>query len=104
MSKTESVMREALADMFDLLSYKVRHGVMTTEDVRTVLSIIEAGNSVKATVKDLAGFYNQSEDNVRHVIHRNIMPAPERKVFYDFCAFRRFIPRKWQKVRSLPTD
>ena len=40
MKKTESVIREALADMFDILSFKVRSGAMNEEDVRTILSII----------------------------------------------------------------
>ena len=104
MKKSDSAVREALADMFDLLSYKVRNGVMTTDDVRAIMSVIEGGNHIKATVKDLAGFYHQSEDNVRHIIHRNFMPSPERKVFFDFNAFRQFVPDKWHHRHSLPAD
>ena len=102
--KTESVVRDALAEMLDLLSYKVRNGSMTTDDVKAILSVIESGNHIKATVKELAGFYHQSEDNVRHVIHRNFMPSPERKVFFDFNAFRQFVPEKWNQRHSLPAD
>ena len=104
MMKRESVIREALADMFDLLSYKVRHGAMTEDDVRAIISVIQSDGGVKATVKDLAGFYGQSEDNVRHIIHRHLMPAPERKVYYDFKAFRDSVPEKWHHHHSLPAD
>lgn len=104
MKASESVIREALADMFSLLSYKVRNGSMTEDDVRTILSVIRCGGGIKATVKDLAAFYGQSEDNVRHVIHRNFMPAPERRVYFDFTAFRQSVPEKWHHRHYLPAD
>ena len=104
MMKRESVIREALADMFDLLSYKVRNGAMTEDDVRAIISVIQSDGGVKATVKDLAGFYGQSEDNVRHVIHRGFMPKPERRVYFDFKAFRELVPEKWHHRHSLPAD
>ena len=104
MKKTEKAIREALADMLDILAYKSRNGVMTEDDVRAVLGIIRAGGGIRATVKDLAGFYGQSEDNIRHVAHRNLLPQPTRRVYYDFDAFRRVIPPKWHSHASLPAD
>lgn len=104
MKKSESIIREALADMSDILSYKARNGAMSEDDVRSVMSILRYGGGVKVTVKDLAGFYGQSEDNVRHIIHRNIMPAPERRVYYDFKTFRDRVPEKWHSHGSLPAD
>ena len=104
MKTSEDVIREALADMFDLLSYKVRNGAMSADDVRAVLSVIKAGGGIKATIKDLSLFYGQSEDNIRHVIHRNFMPSPERRVYFDFTAFRHIVPEKWHHRHSLPAD
>lgn len=103
-SKTDKAVREALGDFLGILEYKVRHGVINIDDVRTILSTIEASGGVRATVKDLAGYYNQSEDNIRHVIHRNLMPSPKRMVYYDFAAFRERIPPRWTIRSSLPTD
>ena len=88
-------MKEALADMLGMLEYKVRHDAMTAEDMRAVLDILESGGGIRATVQDLAGYYGQSEANIRHVLHRNLMPAPVRRVYYDFGAFRDAVPRRW---------
>ena len=104
MRNQEKVIRETLAEMFDLLSYKVRNGAMSEDDVRAILSVIYSGGGIKATVKDLAAFYGQSEDNVRHVIHRGFMPKPERRVYFDFKAFRELVPEKWHHRHSLPAD
>lgn len=104
MKRVENVIREALADMFDVLSYKVRNGVMTEQDVRVISSVIREAGGVKATVKDLASFYGQSEDNVRHVISRHFMPSPERRVYFDFDSFRQFVPEKWHERHPLPAD
>lgn len=101
---TETAVREALGDFLGILEYKVRHGVINVDDIRTILEAIEASGGVRATVKDLAGYYRQSEDNVRHVIHRNILPAPRRMVYYDFGAFRERVPDKWTKRASFPAD
>ena len=103
-ARTERAIKEALADMLDLLSYKVRNGVMSSSDIQAILDLILLGGGVRVTAKDLAGFYHQSEDNVRHVIHRSLMPAPERRVYYDFGAFREAIPEKWRNHASLPAD
>ena len=89
--------REALADFLELLSNKARTGQMTDEDVDIITRAIREGGGIRATVKDLAGYYGQSEDNIRHVIHRSILPPPERRVYYDFSAIRRRIPSRWTK-------
>lgn len=104
MRRSENVIREALAEMFDAIAFKVRNGAMTTDDVKAILSVIAEGSHIKATVKELAEFYHQSEDNVRHVVHRNFMPKPERRVYYDFKAFRQLVPEKWHDRHSLPAD
>lgn len=102
--RTDSVMREALGDFFGILEYKARHGVMSIDDVRAMFEAITSSGGIKATVKEIAGYYHQSEDNVRHVIHRNIMPEPKRMVYYDFGAFRDKVPPRWTNRGSLPAD
>ena len=103
--KTEKVMREALADMFSLLAYKVENGAMTADDVEAVLHALEAGGGIKATIRDLAGFYGRKEVDVRNVIHRHYMPRPQRRTYYDFGVFRECVPKSWLKgMGSLPAD
>ena len=89
-------MREALADMLGILEYKVRNDSVSAEDVRAILSTLEGGGGVRATVSDIAGYYRRTEADVRNVIHRNLMPKPVRRVTYDFGAFRRVAPASWK--------
>ena len=103
-SKKEHIIREALADMFGMLEYKVRQGAMSFDDVSAIMSIIEANGGIKATVSDLAGFYHQSEDNVRHVLHRSYMPKPVRRVYHDMLSFARNVPPKWRETLSVRKD
>jgi len=105
MEKTEKIMRDALADMFTLLAYKVENGDMTTDDVKAVLTALEAGGGVKATIKDLAGYYGKKEVDVRNVIHRHYFPRPVRRSYYDFGVFRNAVPKSWSHgLHSLPAD
>lgn len=98
--KRENIIREALADMFGILEDKVRRGSMSFDDVNAIVSIIEANGGISATVSDLARFYSQSEDNVRHVLHRSYMPKPKRRVYYDMLSFTKNVPQKWRERAS----
>ena len=103
--KTEKVMREALSEMFGLLAYKVENGVMTADDVKAILTALEAGGGIKATISELAGFYGKKEVDVRNVIHRKYLPRPVRRTYYDFGVFREVVPKSWFKgMFSLPAD
>ncbi len=37
-SRTEKAVREALGDFLGILEYKVRHGAINVDDIRTILS------------------------------------------------------------------
>jgi hypothetical protein len=95
--KVDNSIREALADSLGLLAHKARTGQMTDEDVTIIARAIREGGGIHATIRDLAGYYGQSENNVRHVINRNLLPAPERRVYHDFAAFRKRVPSGWTK-------
>ena len=104
MVEREDIMRNALADMFGILEHKTRQGSLTVDDMKSILSALEAGGGVKATIRDLAGYYGKKEVDVRNVIHRNLMPKPMRRVYYDFGRFCRIVPKKWRKQPSLSED
>lgn len=99
----DNEIREALSDFLGILQYKVQNGALTAGDVRAIFEIILAGGGIQATVREIAGYYHQSEDNVRHIIHRNLFPAPTRRVYYDFSVFRRRVPTRWTK-KSTKSD
>ena len=98
----ESTLRDELADFLGMLAHKARTGQLTNDDANVLYRAIHDAGGIRATVKDLAGFYHQNEDNVRHVLHRNLLPAPERRVYYDFESFNKHVPDKWHlKIRHL---
>ena len=97
MEKLETTMRDALADFLGMLSHKARTGELNADDAATIYRAICDAGGIHATVRDLAGYYGQSENTVRHVINRNLLPAPERRVYHDFAAFRKRVPAGWTK-------
>ena len=98
----KDTVRDALADFLGILAHKARTGQMTDDDAKAIYRAICDAGGIKATVADMAGYYGQSEDNVRHIIHRNLLPAPERRVYYDFGAIRKKVPDKWtKKIKGL---
>lgn len=97
MMQDNNIIRDALADFLGILSQKARTGQLTDEDVSVMFRAIREGGGIYATVKDLASYYGQTENNVRHVINRNILPAPERRVYHDFSSFRKRVPASWTK-------
>ena len=103
MEKTNTL-RDALADFLGVLSHKARTGELTDDDTAVIYRAIRDAGGIRATVRDIAGYYGQSETNVRHVISRNLMPAPQRRVYYDFAAFRKAAPPRWTKKSGKPTE
>ena len=87
--RADNTIRDALADFLGMLAHKARTGQMTDDDVAVLSRAIHDAGGIRATVRDMAGYYGQSEDNIRHIIHRNLLPKPERRVYFDFGAFRR---------------
>ena len=93
----KDTLRDTLADYLGMLAHKARTGQLTDDDAEVLYRAIHDAGGIRATIKDMAGYYHQSEDNIRHVIHRNLLPAPKRRVYYDFGAVRKRIPDKWTK-------
>lgn len=102
--KDTSVVRDALADMFGLLEYKVRNNAMSSDDMRAILTALEEGGGVRATIHDIAMFYGKKDVDVRNVIHRSYLPKPVRRVTYDFGKFRQIMPKSWRSIHSPPAD
>ena len=99
-----NTIQDALADFLGMLAHKARTGQLTNDDAAILFRAIHDAGGIRATVKDMAGYFNQSEDNVRHLIHRNLLPAPERRVYYDFTAIQKKVPAKWKKRVSRSND
>ena len=103
-NKKEYIIRESFAEVLNFLAFKVRNGLMTMSDIDAITSILNHDVCILVTVKELAEYYGQSEDNVRHIIHRSVSKPPVRRVFYDFLAFQKVVPAKWRKKKSESDD
>lgn len=93
-------MKELVSNMLGYWKYQVDHDKCTPEELRRYADIGIKELSSLATAEDLAKYYNQSEANVRNVIHRNYAPAdkkPKRRTFYDFGWFTSVMPKSWLK-------
>ena len=95
--RSAAAIREALADTLGILEQKVRSGAISSDDVRAMLTAMESGGGVRATISDLAAYYHRSEADVRNVIHRHYLPKPVRRVTYDFATFRAVVPKRWRE-------
>lgn len=97
MERHDTTLRDALADFLGMLAHKARTGQLTDDDASVLYRAIHDAGGIRATVRDIAGYYGQTETNVRHVINRNLLPAPVRRVYYDFTALRKVVPARWTK-------
>lgn len=96
----EQTMREVLCDCLGLIEHKIKNGSVTISDIRTMVDTLVSSVGVDATIKEVAGFYNTSEVNVRSLIKRRIMRKPKRRVYYDFREICRNVPKSWHAKAS----
>lgn len=94
-SKLQGLGKKIVLEFLDYLSFKVRSDSLTMEEADSLARVFMENVSLTGTIDDLAGYYGQSRENVRVVIHRKLLGRPMRRVFYSFNAFRKVIPRKW---------
>lgn len=96
-NKKENIIRDSFAEMLNFLAFKVRNGSMTMSDIDAIIAVLNHDACILVTVKELAEYYGQSEDNIRHVIHRKVTKQPIRRVFYDFHSFQKAVPSQWHR-------
>lgn len=91
------MIKQILLDILDYLRYKVVNDKCTPDELRSITHTIIENLDIDATVSDIAEFYGQSENNVRNVCSRNFMPKPKRRVYYNFAAFNKILPKSWKR-------
>ena len=58
MTTKEKGLRDDLADFLGMLAHKARTGQLTAEDAAVLYRAIRDAGGIRATVKDLAGYYH----------------------------------------------
>ena len=97
----DNPIKRALLDVIDFARFKVDTNACTPEEMQSVFRMIEENTINKATTKDIADFYGQSNANVRNIVSRWGIKG-ESKRYYDFNKLQKFIPKSWRKLK--PTE
>ena len=99
-----NISKEILCEFLDFIRFKIANDRLTSEEAYSLVESILRSLPLRATVKELARFYGQSEHNVRCVINRKVSEKPQRRVYYSFSAFSKAVPDTWKKCRKDKSD
>lgn len=87
--------KEQLKELFQFAIYKLDNNLCTPEEIRSWGDAASQNIEIDASIKELADFFNVSEQNVRTTINRKLLDKPKRKVLYPFHKFLKVVPDKW---------
>jgi hypothetical protein len=93
-------MKEIILNILDYLRYQVANDKCTAEELRSFYEATAGNLDIDSTVRDMAEFYGQSDDNVKNVIKRHLVRKPKRKVLYNFLDILKFKPKSWKYGRQ----
>ena len=89
-------MRELLCECLEFIGKRIKDGTVTAGDVKAMAGTLMSCVGVKATISELAGWFGQSEVNVRSLIKRRVTGKPTRRVYYDFNEVSTKAPESWR--------
>ena len=89
--------KQNLKEIFQFGIYKLDHNLCTPEEINSWNEALMQNVEMDASIRELADFFNVSEQNVRTTIHRKLIAGPKRKVVYPFLEFLKIAPEKWRK-------
>lgn len=90
--------KEVLLEMLGYYYYKVYNDLCISEEMESVIRILDDNMAMHGTIDDFAKFYGKSKDAVNGIIKRKMIQKPRRNVvLYPFHVFRRLVPDSWRK-------
>lgn len=97
MKVTEDNLKKIIYNSLDFIHYQVENDKCTTKELWSLTEFILNRLNAMATVDEIAQFYEQSNNNVRNVLSRRLMPkdAKERVTRYRFGWFLKMMPSSW---------
>lgn len=93
------MVKKVLLDILDYLRYQVVNDKCTAEELRSITHVLIENIDIDASISDIAEFYGQKETNVRNVCSRNMLTKPKRRVYINFAAFMKIIPKSWTRKK-----
>lgn len=96
-------MRDVLCDCLGMIELKIKSGSVTIGDLKSILEALAASVGIKASAKEIAEYYGESEVNVRSLIKRRLISKPQRRVYYNFSELCKKVPKSWH-IKSCDKD
>lgn len=93
------MVKKVLLDILDYLRYQVVNDKCTAEELRSITHVLIENIDIDASISDIAEFYGQKETNVRNVCSRNMLTKPKQRVYINFAAFMKIIPKSWTRKK-----
>lgn len=94
------MIKQILIDILDYMRYQVVNDKCTPEELRSITHTIVENIDMDASISDIAEFYGQKETNVRNLCSRRLITKPKRRVYYNFAAFTKILPKSWLRKES----
>lgn len=94
------MVKKILLDILDYLRYQVDNDKCTVEELRSITHAIIENIDIDANIPDIAEFYGQKESNVRNLCSRRLTTKPKRRVYVNFAAFTKILPKSWTRKKS----
>ena len=94
------IMQKILLEFIDYLKYKIENKKFTLIELEGLHNFLLNTFDVKATIEELADYYNKDKARVRTEIARKMLSKPTRRVYYNFKEFNDIIPSSWKHQTS----
>lgn len=91
------MIKQILIDTLDYLRYQLVNDKCTPEELRSIKDAVIDNLDIDASYSDIAEFYGQKESNVRNVCSRRMIEKPKRRVYTNFAAFTKILPKSWMR-------
>ena len=90
------IMQQTLLEFIDYLRYKVENKKFTLTELETVHLFLLNTFDVRATIDELADYYNKDKARIRTEIARKVSSKPIRRVYYRFSDINDVVPKSWK--------
>lgn len=94
------MLKGVVLEILDYLRWQVANDRCTHEELRAIYCLLTERIGAEATAEDIGEYYCRSAANVKNVISRNAMPKPKRRVYHNFAAFLKCVPKTWRRGKS----
>lgn len=90
------IMQKTLLEFIDYLRFKIENKKFTLAELENVHNFFLETFDTRATIEELADYYNKDKARIRTEIARKVISKPERRVYYKFSDINDVVPLSWK--------